>query len=292
MSSRDYPVPPWVYWKTVWKSEAIPKVKFFIWTLLKGKILTSYNFQKRGIVGPSRCPNCQEAEKTIQHLFNSCPFAISCWNGISPAGTTTWNPQHSIGEILNIAKRVWNSLPYALLWKIWLARNHKIFRDQETITRKLCSKAKILALETITAKKTKKNDISSLCVEERDYISSLIDNNRGIQIANTYSHHSNIPSHTWKIRVNQDEFSEWLRHSNSHSLFFDGASKSNSRVAGAGGVIYNPNGYLIASFEWVLGTLSNNRAEALALYQGLIQLQELGIRMRWCLEILLPLSSV
>jgi len=104
----------------------------------------------------------------------------------------------------NRAKRVWDALPYALLWKIWLTRNRKIFRDQETITKQLCIKAKSLALETIAAKNTKKIDTTSLCVEERDFISSLIDNSRGLPTANIYNNHSNIPSHSWKIRVKRD----------------------------------------------------------------------------------------
>jgi len=61
LCNKEYPAPAWTHWKTVWKSEAIPKIKFFIWTLLKGKVLTTYNLQKRGIAGPSRCPNCKEA---------------------------------------------------------------------------------------------------------------------------------------------------------------------------------------------------------------------------------------
>lgn len=103
--NRDHPTSPWMYWKAVWKSEAIPKVKFFTWTLLKGKTLTSENLQKRGIIGPSRCPNCHEAEETMQHLFISCPFAISWWKGIASIDTFTWNPQHSIGEALSNWKK-------------------------------------------------------------------------------------------------------------------------------------------------------------------------------------------
>ena len=62
-----------------------------------------------------------------------------------------------------------------------------------------------------------------------------------------------------------------------HYVFFDGASKSNPGMAGAGGLICNGNGDALLDYEWGLGSLSNNTAEALALYQGLIQLQKLGI---------------
>ena len=42
-------------------------------------------------------------------------------------------------------------------------------------------------------------------------------------------------------------------------------------------MILNANGDTILSYDWGLGQTSNNRAEALALYQGLIQLGKLGI---------------
>jgi len=41
-------------------------------------------------------------------------------------------------------------------------------------------------------------------------------------------------------------------------------------------VILDANGEIVLSYEWGLGHISNNRAEALALYQGLLQLGKLG----------------
>lgn len=48
-------------------------------------------------------------------------------------------------------------------------------------------------------------------------------------------------------------------------------------MVGARGIICNTNGDIITAYEWGLRNLSNNRAEVLALYQGLLQLQKLGI---------------
>ena len=39
----SFPMPSWNHWKVPWKSEEIPKIKFFLWTLLKGKVLTAKN---------------------------------------------------------------------------------------------------------------------------------------------------------------------------------------------------------------------------------------------------------
>lgn len=43
-------------------------------------------------------------------------------------------------------------------------------------------------------------------------------------------------------------------------------------------MIFNANGECILQYEWGLGKVSNNRAEALDLFQGLTQLGKLGIK--------------
>jgi len=64
---------------------------------------------------------------------------------------------------------------------------------------------------------------------------------------------------------------------NDFCLFFDGASNGNSGQAGGGGVILSPDNSFLSSFAWGLGVDSNNKAEAMALWQGLTQAQDRGI---------------
>ena len=52
-----------------------------------------------------------------------------------------------------------------------------------------------------------------------------------------------------------------------HSLF-DEATKNNPSKAGAGGVILDPNGKKIITYEWSLEEMTNNRAEAYNLLLG------------------------
>lgn len=103
--NSTFPMTLWNHWKMVWKSKALPKIKFFIWLLLKGKILTTENSKNRGINGPSRCPNCYNAEETMHHLFVECPFAVDCWKSLSFSGNLPWNSQHSIAEAIHIWKK-------------------------------------------------------------------------------------------------------------------------------------------------------------------------------------------
>lgn len=165
-----------------------------------------------------------------------------------------------------------------MLWNIWLARNRKVFKDKESTTRNLCNKAMSLALETISVKNQRNINIIDISVEERNFIGYLLDKNNSNQNGNTTSNRHNNVNHKWKIRLKEEEFSIWFKNYNSYYLFFFyGSSKSNLGIAGAGGVIFNANGERIVSYEWGLGPISNNRAEALALYHGLIQLSKLGI---------------
>lgn len=57
-------------------------------------------------------------------------------------------------------------------------------------------------------------------------------------------------------------------------MFFDGASKGNPRGAGVGGTICGPSGQQETMFVWGLGIVSNKKAKAIVVYQGLIMLKE------------------
>jgi len=61
-------------------------------------------------------------------------------------------------------------------------------------------------------------------------------------------------------------------------LFFDGASKNNPGKAGAGGIIKDSQGKTIVSYEWGLGEMSNNLAEAYNLCLGTSILNRLNLR--------------
>ena len=151
-----------------------------------------------------------------------------------------------------------------------------VFKDKETSIRNLYNKAWSLTLEAMSAKSQGKLDTADLYVEERNFIGYLLDkNNNAHNRSNTNS--TNNSSYSWKIRMKDEDFSLWLRNCNTHYLFFDGASKYNPGMAEAGGIICNANADIITAYEWGLGNLSNNRTEVLALYQGLLQLQKLGI---------------
>lgn len=63
---------------------------------------------------------------------------------------------------------------------------------------------------------------------------------------------NNSRQEVWEIRKEEQEFKEWKTKENKHILFFDGASKGNPGLAGGGGVLVSPTGFLEIKFR--LGT--------------------------------------
>jgi ribonuclease HI len=60
-----------------------------------------------------------------------------------------------------------------------------------------------------------------------------------------------------------------LKKLGEYSLFFDGASRNNPGVAGAGGSLLDPQGNIVTDYAWGLGATSNNIVEAYSLLKGL-----------------------
>lgn len=68
--------------------------------------------------------------------------------------------------------------------------------------------------------------------------------------------------------MTKEEIKSWKKPQNRRFMQFDGASKNNPRKAGAGGIILDPNGKEIVTYEWGLTQISNNKAEAYSLLMG------------------------
>jgi len=79
----------------------------------------------------------------------------------------------------------------------------------------------------------------------------------------------------WKLRGSQNEIEKWIQNQKTYTLHFDGASKNNPGKAGAGGIILDQEGKVISTYEWGLGNMTNNKAEAYNLFLGTCILKNL-----------------
>lgn len=250
----------------------------FVWTLAHRSILIGENLQRRGWEGPSRCPLCTQEEETLDHLLLQCPYTKEVWQlalGLKPGtvalpqetNTLLWNWRSQCP--FQVTKKaqlstIWRTLPKFIIWKIWLERNNRLFREIKSNPTQVATKIKAFFGESAPYFCKVKNS-RVLEPEEEQWIKSFNIKDRPQQINNE------LKQETWEIRMEEEDFEEWKRQRSKHILFFDGASKGNPRVAGGGGVLVNPNGQLDLSYAWGLGAETNNRAKALALWQGLNQ---------------------
>ena len=70
----------------------------------------------------------------------------------------------------------------------------------------------------------------------------------------------------------------WMKERKLFKLFFDGASKGNPGMDGGGGIIISPEGNNEYEYYWNIGNDTNNMAEEYGLWQGLKQLENLGVK--------------
>lgn len=66
-------------WSRVWISVLPSKCCFLVWLIIRDKLLTQRNLQKRGFSLPSRCELCYTEIEDTDHLFCTCEVSSSLW---------------------------------------------------------------------------------------------------------------------------------------------------------------------------------------------------------------------
>ena len=82
----------------------------------------------------------------------------------------------------------------------------------------------------------------------------------------------------WRVRLSTNNFSLQWKSKGAYTILFDGASKGNTGVAGAGGLIFSLDDEKISSFYWGLGICSNNQAESYTLLMACQISKKIGIK--------------
>lgn len=251
----------------VWDNLLWPKIRTFLWLLMRNKTLTWDNLLNKGFVGPSRCPMCLQQPESLNHLFNSCDWADQLWRWLEDLLSNSDQQLDSIHDtILNWrtnfsgtqrVNSIWKSAPGFLLWSIWKERNRRIFQDE--VRNINFSKDNILSnIRQLILAKCRTH------VGERP--TSL-----DLRILNSFRlkvgiHNSVLPQgnpHTHLCESWQSPPDGGIK------LNFDGASRGNPGSAGIGGVFRNQKGEILHIYYRALGESTNNEMEFTALEHGL-----------------------
>jgi hypothetical protein len=117
-----------VLFKDVWRTRVPPKVKIFLWQLIRGRLPTCEQVAKRHDPSNGRCAMCGEIED-CNHIFFGCHLAKFLWAGVRELLKCDWNPS-GIGHFITLAQNlsgplrslVWYTFA-AQCWALWIIRN-------------------------------------------------------------------------------------------------------------------------------------------------------------------------
>lgn len=119
-------------WSTLWKTNAPPKLRHFLWRVNSGALAVKARLQTRGIHVNPICSVCGQGSESICHVLFNCTMAKEVWEKsglpLPPAG---WS-QNSVFLNLHFLMRssknsaigtcLRRAFPW-ILWHLWKARN-------------------------------------------------------------------------------------------------------------------------------------------------------------------------
>jgi hypothetical protein len=116
------------YFKEVWKTRVPPKIRVFLWQLIRGRLPSADQVARRNGPTDGSCALCGELEDG-DHIFFRCHLARFLWAGVRELLPCSWNPT-GVGDFITIAQGL--SVPLrriawftfaALCWSLWNIRN-------------------------------------------------------------------------------------------------------------------------------------------------------------------------
>jgi hypothetical protein len=65
--------------KEVWRAAVPPKVKFFFWLALHGRLWTAERRRRHGLQNESPYTLCDQEDETSDHLLAACVYSHDVW---------------------------------------------------------------------------------------------------------------------------------------------------------------------------------------------------------------------
>uniref|UniRef100_A0A2N9IEM8 Reverse transcriptase zinc-binding domain-containing protein n=1 Tax=Fagus sylvatica TaxID=28930 RepID=A0A2N9IEM8_FAGSY len=103
-----------------------------------GKILTTDNLRRRGIIVVSWCCMCKVDGESVDHLLLHCPYAKELWDMIFGLFGIQWVMPKRVIDLLScwhgsVGRHsvIWKAIPHYIMWCLWRERNVRTFEDCE-----------------------------------------------------------------------------------------------------------------------------------------------------------------
>lgn len=122
-------------WKAIWYTPVPLMVRFFMWTASMGKILMIDMLRRKWLMLTNYFWLCKADGESASHSLLHCPFTWEVWLGVLWDFGMRWTIPPDLhplflswkGKAFSMrGKRIWNLVPAAVCWSIWLERNRRI----------------------------------------------------------------------------------------------------------------------------------------------------------------------
>lgn len=120
----------------IWKVGTTPRISFFAWEAAKGRILTTDNLMRRGIITVSRCFLCKNSLDSCNHLLLECSITHKLWSTALSLLGLSWVRNDSISSKLFAWEGFGNNrkkfrlISLTIFWVIWKERNNLAFEGK------------------------------------------------------------------------------------------------------------------------------------------------------------------
>ncbi|XP_066342265.1 uncharacterized protein [Miscanthus floridulus] len=129
--------------KQLWKAAVPPKVKFFFWQALHGRLWTAERRKRHGHQQDEACRACvlcDQLDETTDHLLASCVFTREVWHSqlrrvgrqqLVPLGDSCLSDWwlHTRASIPKEFRRSFDSLVLLVSWNVWKEQNRRTFEN-------------------------------------------------------------------------------------------------------------------------------------------------------------------
>lgn len=130
--------PSTLMWKKFWNIPTLPKIRIFMWKVIKNWTACKANLVRRKCGSNPTCPICESANETMEHLLFHCPWSRAVWFGSNKAywvfqkdigAVDKWMEDLLCGDLAKETRREDLGEILQICWAIWKARNRFVFEN-------------------------------------------------------------------------------------------------------------------------------------------------------------------
>jgi hypothetical protein len=137
------------------------KCRFFAWTLLHKKILTTNNLMKHGWDNDPMCKLCWIEQETPTHLCKDCPYTKEVWeviklwfhllvlNTVNTSGSLHQYWRKYRRKVDKNQRRKFDGIIIYFWWNIWKERNRQTFQQRALNPRQVAGCVKMISINTV-----------------------------------------------------------------------------------------------------------------------------------------------